>query len=95
MILVKVHENGGVIAMCDSDLLGKHFEKDLLQLDVSELFYGGEEMDDKQIKNLVDNARSINIVGEESINYAIEKNLISKNQVITIDNVPHAQVFNV
>lgn len=93
MILVKVHDGGRIVAICDSDLIGKKFEEDLLQLDITERFYKGEKMDKDKILSLAADAQSLNIVGEESIKFAIENNLISEDHIIYIKGVPHAQMF--
>ncbi|MEA3378762.1 MAG: DUF424 family protein [Nanoarchaeota archaeon] len=93
MIIVKIHDGGKVLAICDKSLIGKKFEEKGLCLDVNENFYGGEAMDEKRILNFVDSAKTINIVGKESIKFALNKKIISKGHIIEINKVPHAQVF--
>ena len=39
-MLVKIHKSyRNVVAVCDSDLIGKKFEEDKFQLDLKESFY--------------------------------------------------------
>lgn len=95
MILVKLHEEGNLLAICDANLVGKKFEEKELQLDINERFYGGEEMEEDKILQKIVKAKSINIVGKESINFAERNNIITKDKIIIIDKIPHAQVFEV
>jgi hypothetical protein len=94
MILVKKHQDG-ILAICDADLIGKKFEHDLLQLDVTERFYKGDEMETEDILRLAEDADCINIVGDESIDFALKNNLIEKEHIIYIADIPHAQVFKI
>ena len=82
MILIKIHKtpNGAVIAMCDKDLIGKIFEEKELSLRVSESFYNGKEISDKkELLRIIKNAPNLNILGKESIDFAIENNIIGRN----------------
>jgi hypothetical protein len=94
-MLVKIHEAyRKIIAICDSNLLGKKFEQGKVQLDIKEGFYKGKEMKEKQILDLLEDAQKedacFNIVGKESITLALKIGIINKNSIITIQNIPHA-----
>ena len=86
-----------VVAICDSDLIGKNFEEDNLQLDVKENFYKGSEVSKdeatKIMKDLSHEDATFNIVGKESIDSAIEVGIISKDQVGEIDGIPFALIL--
>lgn len=92
-MLVKIHEHGKVVTLCDSDLIGRKLEDDKFQLDITERFYGGKELKLEMTINLLEDADTINILGKESIQFAIENNIISEDRVIYIQGVPHAQTF--
>ncbi|RME55065.1 DUF424 family protein [Candidatus Woesearchaeota archaeon] len=94
MILVKMHKDG-VLALCDENLVGKKIEHDLLQLDVTERFYKGEEKSKEEILTLAEDAATINIVGEEAVKFAIDNKIVDEGQIIYIGDVPHAQVFKI
>ncbi len=83
MIYVKIHKNNEsfVTAVCDEELLNKIFREGKLLLDVNEHFYKG---------NLKD-AVNLNLVGKKSIHLALKLKLISKECIINIQGVPHAQ----
>jgi len=94
MIHIKVHKSYKlVVAMCDSNLLGKKFEQDKLQLDLVERFYKGEELSFEEAKkhmekHTLDDA-TFNIVGEEAIKAAMETGIIEQAHIGKIDNIPY------
>ncbi len=86
-----------VVAICDSDLIGKYFNEGDLQLDVKESFYKGEDVSrEKAIEIMKDMSKedaTFNIVGEESVDAGIEAGVISENGVIKIHGVPFGMVL--
>lgn len=90
-MLVKVHTSGEkkMVSIADKDLIGKEFEEGEKYLNVSKSFYDGEEMGEEAI-GLLDGANSINIVGRESIDFALNHNLINKDHIMEVDGVPYA-----
>ncbi len=56
-MLTKIHETEErkIISLCDEDLIGKKFETKDLQLDVSEFFYKGENLDEKKVLEEIEN----------------------------------------
>lgn len=91
MIFIKVHKGSGssVTSICDSELVGKAFKEGKLKLDVSERFYKGEEVSEKDVD--LNNAKNLNIVGKRSINIALKFKCIPKENILFIQGVPHAQ----
>lgn len=92
MILAKIHksENSKIICLCDSELLGRKFSDEKLNLDVSARFYGGEPMRENEISELLKDCNNLNIVGEKSIALALKLKKIERKNIITIGGVPHA-----
>ena len=93
-MIVKVHKTQDgrkLIAVCDSDLIGKKFEGGKMQLDLSSSFYKGEEVSEEDIMRLVKDSYIINVVGEKSIDLAIKLGIVNEGNVIKIKNIPHAQ----
>jgi len=94
----KIHKSyRDVVAICDSDLIGKYFEDGEFQLDVKESFFKGDEVDTEKIKEIISNMQredaTFNIVGEHSIKCAIESGIISEDIVKKIQDVPFALVL--
>ena len=98
MLSIKIHKTyRNVVAICDSNLIGKKFEQDNLQLDMKETFYKGEEKTKQEtiplMQDMLKEDSTFNIVGEESINCALEAGIISKDGIKQIDNIPFALIL--
>jgi uncharacterized protein len=95
-LCIKIHktiEGRKLVAICDSELLGKKFEEGKLQLDLTSQFYSGEITNQDEILNIISNAQILNIVGEKSIEFCLKNKFIVKENIIYIDNIPHAQAI--
>jgi len=94
MFYAKVYNVGQefLVAICDKELLGKTFENEKLRLEVKKEFYGGEIIDKKEASEFLTRATIANMVGEEIISLAIELGIIDKENIIKIENIPHAQM---
>lgn len=86
-----------IVAICDSELLGKRFEQDEFQLDIKESFYKGEEKTKSEvldiIKKMAIEDATFNIVGREAIDTALEAGIISQEGIKEIQGVPFALVL--
>lgn len=91
----KVHSQGAqsVLAACDNKLLGKTLKQGKIHFTVSESFYGGEVIEKERLLELLEEYGNINMVGEECVNAALEKGLISEGSIIRIKGIPHVQIF--
>ena len=94
MILVKIHEDRGreVIAVCDSDLIGKGFNEGKLHIEITENFFKGKEMQKDILIKMLKSCSNLNIVGKESIKLALEAKVIEKESVIKIKGIPISMV---
>lgn len=86
-----------VVAVCDSELLGKRFEQGKFQLDIKESFYKGEEVDEQRavsiMKRMLAEDATFNIVGKNSVNLALQAGVIAKEGIGEIQGVPFALVL--
>ena len=92
---IKVHNSyRTVVALCDKELIGKKFEEGILQLDVRENFYKGEEVTPQKVASLIEkHARedaTFNIVGKRAVAAAIKVGIISEEGVAKIAGIPYA-----
>ena len=97
-MLVKIQQSCRyIVAICDSNLIGKRFEEGKLQLDIKESFYKGEEKTKEQvlhiIKKMAAEDATFNIAGKESVQTAIESGLISQENIGKIHGIPFALVL--
>jgi len=93
-MIVKAHkspEGKRIISICDKEIIGKKFSEKNKQLDLSSNFYKGEEKTEEDVRELVKDAYILNIVGECSIEFCLKEGWISKNNIIRIKKIPHAQ----
>ena len=95
---IKIHKAYRiVVALCDSDLIGKTFTQDNKQITIHPHFFEGEEINkEKAIKTLQDMQKedaTFNIVGKEAINTALEAKIIKESGIININNLPIALVL--
>lgn len=91
----KIHESyRKVVALCDSEIVGKKFEEGKIQLDVRENFYKGEEIEDAKmvdkLKGLALEDATFSIAGEKAISAAVEAGIISEEGVRKVDGIPFA-----
>ena len=86
-----------VVAICDSELLGKYFEEGNFQLDVKESFYKGNKKTEQEVIQIIIDMKSedatFNLVGERAVNAAIKAGLISEDSVRKIQGIPFVLVF--
>lgn len=95
MFCAKVHKSyRTVVAICDSELVGKKFEEGKRQLDCRENFYKDKELNHEELKKLIRmqllEDATFNIVGEQSIKLAIEEGAILENGFDKIAGIPFA-----
>lgn len=93
--IIKSYKN--IVAICDSELLGKYFEEDIFQLNIKENFYKGDKKTEQEIIQIMKKMKmedaSFNIVGERSTNTAIKAGLILRDSIKTIQGVPFALIL--
>ena len=86
-----------VVAICDTELLGKQFEEGERILDVKESFYNGDEKTPEEtaeiIKDMAREDATFNIAGEKSVACAKQCGLITEDSIMKVDGVPFALVL--
>ena len=98
-MFLKVHKAyRDVIAICDSELLGKRFEQGKFQLDVKESFYKGERAGEVEIielmKRMSREDATFNIIGNKTVNAALKAGIINENEVGEIQGVKFALILS-
>ncbi|MFH1133915.1 MAG: DUF424 family protein [Nanoarchaeota archaeon] len=79
-----------LLAICDSELLGKRFSEGNLQLDLRPGFYQGKQMAEADALRLMHAASIVHVVGKRSV--AALKKAGYTVAPLSIDGVPHAQL---
>ncbi|MGC9309399.1 MAG: DUF424 family protein [Candidatus Nanoarchaeia archaeon] len=91
-MLVKIHKAyRDVIAICDSDLIGKKFEDGKKQIDLTGNFFKGEEKNEEEVKDIMragsEEDACFNIVGKQACQLAKEEGIIKEEGIKQISNV--------
>lgn len=89
------HKEGKIVAVCDSDLLGKRFEEGESVLYVSEKFFGGQEATVEEIKERIREALTSNVVGNGIVNELLKAGAIDERGVGDIAGVKYAHFFRI
>jgi len=95
---IKIHESyRKIVAVSDTELIGKTFTEGIKQIEIKPSFFQGEEKNREELieilKDLEKEDATFNIIGKNSIEAALEARIISKDGIITIDNIPIALVL--
>jgi len=95
---IKIHKSHrNVVAICDTDLIGKTFEEGNKQLYVKESFFKGDEMSEEEIIKMMKDWKAedatFNIVGEESTKTAIKAGIISPKSILKIGECPYTLIL--
>ena len=97
-MFIKIHKAyREVVAICDSEILGKKFEEGIKVLDLRENFYKGEEKNEEEMieimKDLAMEDATFNIAGEKTVDCALKAGIISKEGIKKVQGVPFALVL--
>lgn len=95
---LKIHRSyRDVIAVCDTELIGKFFEQENTQLDLKPSFYQGDELNSeemlKTLKKFAKEDATFNIAGKNSIALALQVGIIEKSGIKKIAGIPFALVL--
>jgi len=91
---LKRHEQGAerLIAVCDCEILGKRFAEGQLRIVVSPDFFGGEVASCAEVEKALASATMANFVGSKAVLHAISLGYVEKDNVLSIDGIPYAQM---
>lgn len=93
--IIKSYRN--VVAVCDRELIGKKFEEGKFQLDVKENFFKGKEVSEEEALEIMKNMKfedsTFNIIGKRAVNTALKAEIITRDGVGNIADIPFALVL--
>jgi hypothetical protein len=96
MFCYKIHRSRAekyeiVLAICDKELKGKKLRENPEFL-IDKKFYGEEECEEEKAIELLEKCTIANLTGKKIIKLALDKNFITRENIILIGDVPHAQI---
>jgi len=91
-VYIKIHSRNEIetVACCDEHLLNQCFKEGDIKIEISEHFYGGNLITLNDAIEILKNAQSFNIVGENIINEAIIRKILPEDGTRKIAGVPMA-----
>ncbi len=91
-VYLKIHRRNDIdtVACCDEALLNRIFTEGNLRIEINSNFYGGDLLNIDQALEILKEASYFNIVGENITNKALDLQLLSKDGVTKINNIPMA-----
>jgi len=97
MLIKIIRSQRDLVAVCDSELLGKRFEEGKFQLDLTGSFFRGDEFSKEEtieiMKKMSKEDATFNIVGKNSVNCALETGIIIEEGIAEIQGIPFALVL--
>jgi hypothetical protein len=82
-----------LLAVCDSELLGKTLREGKIVFKIKEEFYNGRKATVDEAMGMIDNSTIVNLVGKVCVEKAIAHGYVHPEAVIKIEGVPHAQIM--
>jgi hypothetical protein len=93
--VIKSYRN--IVAVCDSELIGKRFEEDIFQLDVKESFFKGEIKTREEAIEIMKDMKledsTFNIMGDRAVSAALEAGVINERHVGKIAGISYALIL--
>lgn len=96
-LLLKIHKSpeGDIVALCDTDILGKKFEEKGIILDVKNDFFGGKAAAKKEVSRALSECYTANIAGNGAVKAALECGEIAESGVKSVAGVKYAMIFRI
>lgn len=85
------HPEEVILAVCDEEILGQTFSEGDLRITVGEGFYGGDIIEEEELRTRLGTFTIINLVGNRVVDLAIAEGIVDPDAVMVIGGVKHAQ----
>lgn len=85
-------ENDLLLAASDEDLIGRSVTRGEVVVHISEQFYGTEQADQGELRSLLTRCTVANLMGERCVRLAETLGLVSEENIVRLEGVPHAQL---
>jgi|SRR3989344_5182571 len=90
----KQSQFGTLVVITDVDIIGKKFEEERLQLDLTKKFYQGEPKNKEEVKKIMMTARHLHLTGKGAVAIGVELDIVDPKKILFIDKIPHAEIMN-
>lgn len=93
---MKIHRYsgaGGIVAVCDKELLNTTLKDGDITIHITDAFYGNTLCTEEQVKETIQYAANCNLIGEKAVQAAVDCGILEKDGYMRIGNIPHAQIY--
>jgi len=93
---MKIHQSpgtGDIVAVCDRELLNTTINHEKITVTITEFFYGNSPVSEAEVRQVLERADNINLIGERAVSVAVDMGILSRSGCILIGTVPHAQIY--
>lgn len=94
MFACRYFKNEKLLAVCDRELVGRKLNLGEVEIEIKKSFYFEKFCSEEEIRELLKEARTINMFGEKILEIARSQKLAG-DEVKIIDGVPHAQIYKI
>jgi hypothetical protein len=84
-----------LLAICDTEILGRTLCEGKIVFHVKEDFYKGAKVNVEEAVSMIQNSTIVNMVGKNVVKKAIQRGYVHPEAVLSIEGVPHAQIVKV
>ncbi len=93
-LYLKIYRQGAevLVAVCDCDILGKHFAEGHLRMEVDPDFYGRDLAALSEVEAALAAATMANFAGCRAVEHAIRLGYVEKENILSIQGIPCAQM---
>lgn len=92
-VKISNYQKNAMLNICDAELLGKTITQGDLTMEITESYYGGKTVDEREAIDLLKTSSIINMVGERTVSLSVGLGIGSENGIKTISKVPFLIVF--
>ena len=83
---IKNHEVN-IVNICDTEIIGKTLSEGEFEIEISEDYFGGIQIDENKAIELLKTSNTLNLVGNNIVDLAIELDLASSDSIKFIENI--------
>ena len=84
-----------LVAICDKEILGKKLNFKGVKVEIRERFYKGELVNEEKALDIMKKSTIGNFFGEKIVDVALKNGFITKENIIFIEGIPHAQFVKI
>ena len=82
-----------IVNICDIEVIGKTLSEGEFEIEISEDYFGGIQIDENKAIELLKTSNTLNLVGNNIVDLAIELDLTSPDSIKSIENISFVLIY--